>query len=808
MTGTGAGSCDRAVGRIGVTAILVVTLIPLAYAPAFMFPYVVPRALLVRSALGMGAGALLWILGTRRLVALDLRDPLLLALVAATAISLVTGAAGPAPQNSLFGGFERMWGSVQWVYLTLFYVLLRTFLGDSRWRLVLRIALFVAIGVAAFALFEFVVERSYPAFEGRSIVSTLGNSGYLASYLLLAAGTAVIVFERYCESARPVTYGATILAVFGGVIVLSGNRASFIGAVLGVSAGLLFLLGSRSGQWKDIAVWLSAGLLGIVVALGIGWLLMPDVVLGIPVLRRLVLLDPSTGSLAARFGTWEAGLKGFAARPLLGWGPENFDLAYTRFGDLAMHRLDLNQLAAGSLEFSRAHNVLVGALTESGAAGLAAYLSVWLSFFATWHRAWKEDRLTDVEAGALLAASVGYFVYLQFWFEDHSSVVLFITLAAYLRYRRSERLLFKTGSAERLVIRRRAFWGTASLGVVLLALWMNGRTALASNEVYRAHTAAELDPKVEHYETARRLDVPEQQSIATEFASAMAALGLQSASGLRSSDSLRAIYSRGVEGADRALAPVARRNPLDARVDAARGRLAAGAALVFAGKEIRATTRRTLRSAIEKSPRLLEYRHSLANFEALFGNREAAREELRKALSVYDGYGRTYYMMSRLSETIGDSASLSWLRKSFWLDFYPEQHGYLRGVVDTLVQRGQPEKAASLLREYVASRYLPELWEKRDPFAAERKEFLENLTAEVGPGGREDRPYQIWRKDLPLLSMWPRASAAAGDCQGATSAMALLLNGLRKREGTESLRPVLASQLNRLRERCSATSQE
>lgn len=788
--------------RIALAALLVTALTPLLHVPGFMFPYVVPRAALMRAAVAVGAGLLLWTVGTDRRSPVDLRDPILWSLMALTAISALSSIAGPSPRHSLFGDFERMWGTLQWAYLTVFYVLLRTFLGDSEWRLYLRVAGYVGVGVAAFALFEHTVESAYPTLADQSTVSTLGNPGYLGGYLLLAAGTAVLVSGRVQKGLRSAVWGLAVPGLFGLAVVLAGNRAGLLGAAVGGGAGAALYLVDRGVRWKAIAAWSGAGLVAVAAALGSFWLLAPDALRSFPVLGRFVTIDPSTGSLAGRFGAWTAGIEGFLHRPLLGWAPENFELAYARFVDPAMHRLQVNQLAPGSLEFDRPHNVLVGALTETGIPGLAAYLGLWASIFAVTVRGWYEDDLGGREAGTLLAAFLGYFVFLQLWFEDHSSAVLLITLAAYLRHRRTGEPLFRVRGPGARSVRRAALWGTAGLAIVAVALWTSGRTGAAARRMAQANAAPALGPKVEFYEEARLLDVPEQRSVATEYASAMGSLGLESASALRPSDSLRAIYSRGVEGADRALAPVGAHNPMAASVDAARGRLAAGAALVFAGEGVQATARRSLRSAVQKSPALLEHRHRLASVEALFGDREAARDELREALTVYDGYGRTYYLMSRMTGSEADSASLSWLRRSFWLDFYPESRSYLRSTVETLLDRGEARKAESLLRTYAASRYLPALRAADDTLAAEREDFLRGLTATVRPGGREDRLYAIVPRDLALLGMWPRAAVAAGDCRGAYRAMSVLINGLSERTWTASLLPTLSGQLSGLRRRC------
>ena len=48
-------------------------------------------------------------------------------------------------------------------------------------------------------------------------------------------------------------------------------------------------------------------------------------------LSRICSFDPSGESIGGRINSIKVGLRGFAARPLLGWGPENFAIAHDRF---------------------------------------------------------------------------------------------------------------------------------------------------------------------------------------------------------------------------------------------------------------------------------------------------------------------------------------------------------------------------------------------------------------------------------------------------------------------------------------------
>ncbi len=86
-----------------------------------------------------------------------------------------------------------------------------------------------------------------------------------------------------------------------------------------------------------------------------------------PLLQRMTLLD-SAGSYRARESAWRAGVKGFAGRPWLGWGPENFIVVFGRHAD---------GVPAEGHVHDRAHNELLEKAATEGLPGLAGYLVLW-----------------------------------------------------------------------------------------------------------------------------------------------------------------------------------------------------------------------------------------------------------------------------------------------------------------------------------------------------------------------------------------------------------------------------------------------
>ena len=83
------------------------------------------------------------------------------------------------------------------------------------------------------------------------------------------------------------------------------------------------------------------------------------------------LLTFSFGWKATHIG--EEGVRKF----LIGWGPENFNIAYNKYYDPEFYKYEMSW-------FDRAHNKLMDVLVMNGILGLGIYLALW--FFV-----WKES---------------------------------------------------------------------------------------------------------------------------------------------------------------------------------------------------------------------------------------------------------------------------------------------------------------------------------------------------------------------------------------------------------------------------------
>ena len=132
-------------------------------------------------------------------------------------------------------------------------------------------------------------------------------------------------------------------------------------------------------------------------------------------------------TLGNRLRNWEAGLKAFAERPLLGWGPDNYFIASARHLSTPRGRAKVED---------HAHNLFVEEAAGKGTVGLAAWLALWGLTALVALRAARRLEDARERALAVFAAAVlaGWFVQAQTAFYTAESWLQHMLLLAFLAH--------------------------------------------------------------------------------------------------------------------------------------------------------------------------------------------------------------------------------------------------------------------------------------------------------------------------------------------------------------------------------------
>ena len=316
-----------------------VFLIPLSFLPNTVDEFVLPKLLLARLLVivltvvlvagWLRQGAVTW-----KRTALDLP---LLAFIGSAAISSIFAVNGNV---AIFGVYDRWEGLLTiTTYALLFWLAVQLMSGerDARWMTwSLLSSGYLIAGVAVLQSTLGVLGGGYFLQSGTTIRadSTMAHPDFLGIFLamLLPVAFAKLISRRPLMTRL---LAANLVIVLSLGLLFTYTRSAWIGAVV----GLAVVLALRGGRFRPLP------LIAFAAVLVIGFAALAGIVAARPASaqggvayalysRVVSLTDFSSGSIAERLAVWKDTPAIIAARPVLGYGPDNFALVYPLFQTL------------------------------------------------------------------------------------------------------------------------------------------------------------------------------------------------------------------------------------------------------------------------------------------------------------------------------------------------------------------------------------------------------------------------------------------------------------------------------------------
>ncbi|HLJ68831.1 MAG TPA: O-antigen ligase family protein [Chloroflexota bacterium] len=267
---------------------------------------------------------------------------------------------------------------VKWLEMLVVYLAAVRFLrGDRNLQIVVAAIVLAGVSQALLGYVQFALNLGPAAFAAQRAFlrayGTFDQPNPYAGYLNIVAPFALAMALRAPSAAVRRWYWLAFLALAGAVLA-SESR----GALLAGTAGLLLMLAIL---YRRVAVALALGALaGIGGALCIAYGVVPlgplDRLLTAVGLGQVSFQSVNDANFSAveRAAHWLAGVRMFAAHPLLGVGIGNYAAAYPAFHPRGWY---------ASLE--HAHNYYINIAAEAGIFGLAAYVllvgsALWYSY--------------------------------------------------------------------------------------------------------------------------------------------------------------------------------------------------------------------------------------------------------------------------------------------------------------------------------------------------------------------------------------------------------------------------------------------
>jgi O-antigen ligase/tetratricopeptide (TPR) repeat protein len=337
--------------------------------------------------------------------------------------NFVTSIVGVYVAKSLWGEQARQNGFLILVHLVLFAFLLGYFFRTrTQWKWFERFLVWSAVLPAVTVLLEALIPAVGALFgeQGR-YAAWFGNYLFLGGYLSLATFAAARLFLQSTGWERAASAGAVVLCGIG--VFLSGSRGPVLSLVGG---GIVFFLFWALFQKRRVAVASGASLLAM--ALVLFALIQTGKVGSLPTpLRRVFDVSSYAVQNVPRLIQWNIAWRGFLARPLLGWGPENYQTVFDRFYDPKLLRYSFYETVS-----DKPHNLWLETLATGGVLGAGALLlliggCVSCIFFLV-----RRERLSVVEGGALVGAIAAYVIQATFLFDTLPVSLLLFALYGYV----------------------------------------------------------------------------------------------------------------------------------------------------------------------------------------------------------------------------------------------------------------------------------------------------------------------------------------------------------------------------------------
>lgn len=363
---------------------------------------------------------------------------------------------GVYPELSFWSQILRGGGVVFILYTLLLSVFSGILLNRDDWKLARRS---IVLSGGLFSLFYFLGTQGFGLDGVFATISfginglTFGNETFAGAYILLSLIISLLEYRNSTNSSRKWILGAILFqslnplfvnfGIWSGGIDILSNPTSVIGSAQASSITMflvyIFILGNFIIS-KIKNTNLRIGLKRVYILISI-----LSVVLGITLLftkDSIVQRFYSEQSTGARLLVWEGAQGAIRERPILGWGYDNFQVAYQKNFDNRLFQEEY----VGEIWFDRAHNFFIDMVVSFGYLGLLTFALLVASLVFVFEKSRKKGFISNNEMVLLCIFLVVYILQLQTSFETISTYVMLSFVVGYSIFLSKEDEKEKIGS--------------------------------------------------------------------------------------------------------------------------------------------------------------------------------------------------------------------------------------------------------------------------------------------------------------------------------------------------------------------------
>jgi O-antigen ligase len=325
--------------------------------------------------------------------------------------------------HSFWSKYERMTGLLMLFHLLAFFLVLTcAFKKKKDWFLIFAVSVGIASVISIISFRPDIVAMFKLARQGVA----LGNSSFLGSYLLFNAFLALLLIVKSKKLWKIVP--GLALGIIAAAICFSNAQAvtlSFFGGLF-----LLFLFYLIFAN-KKLFLRNTGLILLLVTILGSGLVVYFAFQYESSIHNWLVQHNLFK---QPRVVVWEIGWKAWQERPWLGWGLENYNLAFDKYYNPC---LPLKE-CGGEVWFDRAHNIVIDTGVNSGFLGLLSYLTIFGVSFYLLSKKYLKNKEFWVPA-IIIVLLIAYFIQNLTVFDMVSSYMMFFLVLAFIGFYTDEK---------------------------------------------------------------------------------------------------------------------------------------------------------------------------------------------------------------------------------------------------------------------------------------------------------------------------------------------------------------------------------
>lgn len=398
---------------------------PLVLSVKFYFPFVGPKSLYFMG--GCQIVFFAWLILAIYYKQYRPRiNAIFLALVLFLIVLILSSILGIDFSRSFWSKYERMTGLLMWLHVFAFFLAVSSsFKKESDWKKIFIVSVFVSILVAAASLLEYggVARLQFSPRGG----TTLGNTSFLGTYLVFNTFLALYLFLRSLEFKKGAlgNWGLrayALIAVFLAVpaMYFNGARAAYISTFGGFTLLALLWLGFKSKHKINRIVGRILLVVSFIAVLAVFVLLFQP--------ESFVHQKFITLVSRARFVNWDMAWKGFLERKLLGWGPENYTLTFTKFFNPCLFTTECGE----EIWFDRSHSIVFDTLVTTGIFGFVSYLGLFGSLFYILGKKYFKEKSLDFWTFAIFVTiPITYFIQNLTVFDMVASLMMFVLILGF-----------------------------------------------------------------------------------------------------------------------------------------------------------------------------------------------------------------------------------------------------------------------------------------------------------------------------------------------------------------------------------------